>query len=132
MTNNYINVNDISHAFKNLCNNKTSTFIDCKNKKVSILCKSINQVIDSIDYEHKYLNPKALKKIIESNKISLKSYSGTKMFSKGTIPYYFPKARPRQSDSNDSISVNTTSLSTNSLKPTPELRGETFFRPDNK
>lgn len=120
--NRYINTNILNEKLEQICKNNNCYFINDISEKCSMynLCNKINRIIDTIDYDHKYLNLTELKKHMtrSSNNIQPKSIKGTipylfaRMIAKskqnldikssstsnhntskrGTIPFYFPKA----------------------------------------
>ncbi|CAK1595309.1 unnamed protein product [Parnassius mnemosyne] len=103
LTNIYLSVTDINKTIKRICNgHQNYHFVECKHRNPFQLCNSINYLIDCIDYENEYLNPKQLKKIIARSKPAPeKALSKVVQYLKGTIPYYFSRAR---SGANASIS----------------------------
>lgn len=90
LNNKSVNVLKLNNEIERICVMFKNTYfvqipLICKLPEI---CKRINMSIDSIDYECKFLNCKALKKIIFRNS-SVKPISPKPKI--GTIPYYFKK-----------------------------------------
>lgn len=89
LKNMYLDVNDLTYNIRNICQEyKTCHFISCNMTNLAGICKSINFIVDCIDYDKKYLDIVNLKKLIVRNQTSGCTKKTRKIF-KGTIPYYF-------------------------------------------
>jgi hypothetical protein len=112
--NDYLELRKINNCIKNICNQyKNCQFAYCKYQSLNSMCRSINWIIDNLDYERKYLDVKKLNALIlrgepvrndkssnvqtqqhsdatSSNLTAIPSTHKTKNLQKGTILQYFP------------------------------------------
>lgn len=124
-----ISKNNVNNALSRLCNEfNNCQFVYCNNYNLYDICRTINYVIDCINYQNKYLDVTALKKII----LRKESRSMQVNCRKGTIPYYFA-----QKPSTNNIAC--TNIKPPDTKPSeykkntiidyfPKLNNKTFFR----
>lgn len=121
----YLNVYELNDNIRRLCKEFNQChFVSCKDKSVLGLCKSINYVIDCIDYEKKYLNARELKKLIANNNNRIFELNKiSKKYTKGTIPYYFEPVRYRNASPD---------IHSESIKPTKAKDKITDYFPISK
>lgn len=135
LKNHYLDVSHLNERLKMICKNyKNCYFVTCDRfGKKSDICLSINCIIDSIDYNDKYLKSGQIVKLISRNKPNNLNEKGLK-YPKGTIPYYFARERTQIASSDSGDSVENLNLTTMKNKGTityyfPKImKNQSFFR----
>lgn len=128
----HLNENKLNSTLKILSHNlKNCTFLNLEynynleySSYLSFMCKKISFVLDSVDYNRKYLNFNSSFKSNKSipkpkNKYKVEENKYKNNYKKGTIPYFFDKLKHSQLAGNKSIS--------SSIKPNEYKKGTIPF-----
>lgn len=94
--NRYLNVNMLNREIQNICTMFNNVYYThCKYYSLNRVYYSINNIIDTLDYDRKYLDVKQLKKLTVINR-PVENTLHVENNVKGTIPYYFTRMKVNQ------------------------------------
>lgn len=135
--NHNLNVSYLNKKIKMLCKDyKNCHFVICNEfGEISDICKSINFIIDYIDYNDMYISSGQIKKLIFRNKPNKIIEKKALKYPKGTIPYYFTRECTQSAGSANDDSITNPNITTIEKKGTiphyfPKItkKNQSFFR----
>lgn len=128
----YLNEDCLNNEIELICNLFPNCyFLKCPKyyqRSNNFYCKKINYILDCNYYENRFLNPKTLRKHLHPAEWKNKQHHNATKKVKGTIPYYFPLLKRK--DSCDSILPDVMAIPDNSKLESAPSESSTleFFR----